>query len=359
MKAAVFVSAGLGDALLLVPLVKELKKQGAEVSGFFTSSFGCETLFKGTSVFNEIIVSPELISAAVFSSLQNFKKFDTAYLNFFAVTKKNLFLASSVAKKIVTNNPEASSFCQSRLGKLLNLEIITPVKGIHDAAQNLRLLNPAADDSLLSEEIFSVDFPEITLNEKHFPELNNLKNKKYFAVQISSGNNIQKYKNWNTKHWIDFLKLASEKFPGHNFILLGEPRETEIAETILKAGIPNVFSVAGRTGIPEVIEFISHAEIFIGLDGGLMHIAAASGKPTFTLWGASDFNLYGYEKINPLRHRVIYKEISCRPCNSWINPNTTRVKKPIDCPDYICMQNLKPDFVFSEFQVFYDKLSLT
>lgn len=348
MKAAIFVSAGLGDALLLVPLAKELKKQGMKVSGIFTSPFQCEQLFYNTGVFDEILVSDSL-SSFIASSLKNFRKFDVVYLNFFAATRKNFLLAKSLSKKIVTNN----SFI---LNLSSHLTFIEPVKGIHDAAQNLRLLNPSANDSVLKEEIFHVDFPETKPDANKFAELDLLRDKKYFAVQISSGNNISPFKNWNINHWIDFLKLASEKFPEHYFVLLGEPAEAETGNTIFKSNIPRVCSVAGKTKIPEAVEFIRHAELFIGLDGGLMHIAAAAGKPSFTLWGGSDFNLYGYEKINPLRHKVVFHEVYCRPCNSWIAPNTARVKNPVECPDYICMQNLKPDFAFSEFQKFYNKL---
>lgn len=352
MKVAVFVSAGLGDALLLVPMVKELKKGGAKVSGIFTSSFECEQLFYNTNLFDEIIVSSESIGSAIISSLKNFRKFDIAYLNFFAATKKNLLLAGNISKKIVTNNPQFSQFPSP----VSDINLIEPLRDIHDATQNLRLLNPATNDSILSEEFFWVDFQKIKLNEDKFREFVFLKNKKYFAIQISSGNNIQQYKNWNTKHWIDFIKQASEKFSGHYFLLLGELREKEIADAILNQNIQRTFSVVGKTGISEAVEFIRRSELFIGLDGGLMHIAVASGKPTFTLWGASDFNLYGYEKINPSRHKIVYRDIPCRPCNSWIYPNTSRVKNPMKCPDYICMGHLAPDFVFNEFLKFYDVL---
>lgn len=349
MKAAIFVSAGLGDALLLVPLAKELRKQGVKVSGIFTSPFQCEQLFYNTGVFDEIIISSGGIGSVISSSIKNFRKFDVSYLNFFAGTGKNFLLAKSLSKKIVTNNSNINNPAS-------HLSFIEPVKDIHDAAQNLRLLDPSANDLSLNEEMFHVDFPETKTDAVKFPELNLLRGKKYFAVQISSGNNISPFKNWKTNHWIGFLEQASEKLPEHYFVLLGEPAEAEIGNTIFKSNIPRVCSVAGRTEIPEAVEFIRHAELFIGLDGGLMHIAAAAGKPSFTLWGGSDFNLYGYEKINPLKHKVVFHDIYCRPCNSWIAPNTARVKNPVDCPDYICMQNLTPDFAFSEFRKFYNKL---
>lgn len=348
MEIAVFVSAGLGDALLLVPLVKQLKKQGAKIAGIFTSSFQCENLFTDTHIFDEIIVSKNGISS-IASSLKNFRKFDLAYLNFFAATKKNFLLAKSISKKVVTNNSHLADFSSQ-------LVFIQPQQGIHDATQNLRLVDPSINDSFLKEEMFQVGFQKIKLIEKKVKGSDRLKDKKYFAIQISSGNNIQPFKNWTTRHWIEFLKLTSIKFPEHHFILLGEPAEAEIANSIISGNIPQVYSAVGKTEISEAVEFIRNSELFIGLDGGLMHIAVATGKPTFTLWGGSDFNLYGYEKINPFKHKIVFHQVSCRPCNSWIAPNTTRVNDPLDCPDYICMQNLTAAFAFSEFQEYYNKL---
>ena len=121
---------------------------------------------------------------------------------------------------------------------------------------------------------------------------------------------------------------------------------------ITKHDIPNVYSLIGKTSIQEVLSIIKNSVLFVGLDSGLMHIAVSLNIPTFTIWGPSDFNLYGYEKINSDKHEIIYKNIYCRPCNSWIAPNTKRISKPEDCPDFRCMKELKPDEVFNRFNIF-------
>ena len=53
-KALVFFSAGVGDAILLVPLVNQLKKQGYAVTGLFTSPYDCESIFEHTHLFDDI-----------------------------------------------------------------------------------------------------------------------------------------------------------------------------------------------------------------------------------------------------------------------------------------------------------------
>ena len=89
-----FFSAGVGDAILLVPLVNELKKQGYLVTGLFTSPFGCESIFENTQLFDDIKIKKNKLLFVLFSIL-NFRKYDTVFLNHFSFSKSNLTLAAS------------------------------------------------------------------------------------------------------------------------------------------------------------------------------------------------------------------------------------------------------------------------
>jgi hypothetical protein len=68
-KALVFFSAGVGDAILLVPLVNELKKQGYLVTGLFTSHFGCESIFENTQLFDDVKIKKNKLLFILFSIL--------------------------------------------------------------------------------------------------------------------------------------------------------------------------------------------------------------------------------------------------------------------------------------------------
>ena len=75
-QSLVFFSAGVGDAILLVPLVNELKKSGYKVTGLFTSKYDCESIFENTELFDSIEIKKNKLSLILFSIL-NFRKFDT------------------------------------------------------------------------------------------------------------------------------------------------------------------------------------------------------------------------------------------------------------------------------------------
>ncbi|MBL4655360.1 MAG: glycosyltransferase family 9 protein [Bacteroidia bacterium] len=336
MNYSVFISEGIGDAILLVPLIKELRKTGS-VTGIFDSAPDNYQLFEITDLFdNKIRIQGD--SDYFKLALTYFNKFDVAYLNFLASSRKNLILSTFISKNAITNHiPENLSGIFKR-----RIHFVEPCQETHDSVQNLRMLEGHKEEDLNSLFQVQYDLDGIELNTP-FADNSNI-----IAVQISAGNNVQRYKNWVVENWIDFLKLASEKFPDHKFVLVGHKGEKELAETILEKEITNVMSMIGETNIPQAIKLLNSCSLFLGLDGGLMHLAVSLNKPTFTLWGQSDPDIYGYEKINAEMHKVIQDSGAKR--HSWLNPI-----HDFDYQDNSAMQLLKPADVFEEFSLFASK----
>jgi ADP-heptose:LPS heptosyltransferase len=136
------------------------------------------------------------------------------------------------------------------------------------------------------------------------------------------------------------------------FVVLGDANEKQLGDELMASGIRNIRSLAGQTTIAEAAGIIRKSQMFLGLDGGLLHIAACLGKPTFSLWGPSNPVLYGYERINPIRHRSLSLKLNCAPCSAWIDSNKSRFPGPDDCPDHRCLFDMSPAFVFAEFSTF-------
>lgn len=335
MNFVVFIPSGIGDALLLVSLIKELKKKG-NVTGIFDHAPANHQLFKITNLINNTILInykyDHLLIAAKYYS-----KFDAAYLNFICSSRKNLLLALFISKEVFTNKiPE-------NLAGIIRkkLKYIQPLKGIHDSVQNLRLLNGFKDNYQISEDMIHVKYDTVDVKLDTHVDLSNT----LIAVQISSGNNIQKYKNWEVENWIEFLSMASVKYNHCKFVLIGHTEEIELANSILNKKMKNVVSVVGKTNIHQAIKLIQSCSLFIGLDGGLMHIAVSLQKPTFTLWGQSDPLLYGYEKMNPLKNKII-RDPNVQS-HSWIEPIAG-----FNYLDNSSLKKIKPQYVFEQFCLF-------
>ncbi len=148
MKTGIFISAGLGDAVLMVPLIKKLKTLGS-VTGFFDSPFQCQELFKRGDLFDDTIVLDSYL-AYLKAWMKYSRQFDLMFLNYFSTKKKNLFLSLMVSKEVRTNNPNINCF---GFGKQ-KIKSIKPIPEAHESLQNLRLYDP----NISMDQIHEIDF---------------------------------------------------------------------------------------------------------------------------------------------------------------------------------------------------------
>jgi ADP-heptose:LPS heptosyltransferase len=318
--------AGIGDALLLTPLIKELKRDGYHVTGIFTSTSHVHELYEQTDLLDEKIIVLTRPRLVWFIARYRFKRFDITFFNYFAGGKRNLLAAWQTSHEVRCN--KKVEFKQQKHG----LKFIEPKEGIHDGEQNLRLFQK---NLTVKEEDFRISF-HTTSVPFDLPE-------KYIVLQAGAGNNTTPYKVWDAKNWQMVLEVLLPQFPGLSVVLLGDKNETGIGE---KLAHDRIIDLTGRTTLAEAITVLKKSQALIGTDSGLMHLAVALNKPTYTVWGASNEKLYSYEAFDPRRHLVIknYKA-ECRPCSAWIGANTSRVSDPAGCPDFMCLSDLSPKMV--------------
>ena len=335
-KSAVFVSSGYGNALLLIPLLKALKQRGHRLTGVFTSRFASEPFFENSGLFEELVPVRNASLAALFA-VSRYLEFEYIYLDRLAATRKNILLAHYIGRYIITAHVP-----QNLPGFLKRkLFLVQPQQGLHEAQHLLGLLD--ADAARVP----------LTLEDMRLPRLFKTKTKhplpsRFVAVQLSAGSGAASFKNWPAEQWISLLKAIREKHPTFELLLLGEAAESAPAEVVLAANIPGIRSLVGQTDLYDLISIIEQCSLFIGPDSALMHLAAVLDKPSFTLWGATDFKVFGYQAIAPEKHRVAYQDLSCRPCSVWINPNTSRYPNAEACPDHRCMKELKAADLLSD-----------
>lgn len=333
--ALIFFSAGVGDAILLVPLVNELKKQGHHVTGLFTSPYHCEAIFKNTELFDTVTIKKNKFSLVLFPLL-HFRKFDQVFLNHFSYSKSHISLAALMGKDVFCNFSGYSSLQSSSA-----LHFIEPKPDTHDALQNLYLFDT---NKTLGDLKFDLNYKPQLNNPFKLPE-------KYITIQISSANNKAPYKNWPLENWIQLFSHIQKILPEISLVILGDETELSLNEKLNVKENNNIISLIGKTNLTEVMDIIHHSKFYIGLDSGLMHMAVALNKPTFTIWGASNPKLYGYEWMGE-KHKVVSLNLPCAPCSAWINPNRSRVTDPLKCPDFKCIKELPPEKVTEAFNAF-------
>lgn len=102
-------------------------------------------------------------------------------------------------------------------------------------------------------------------------------------------------KSWPAERWgalVERLK-AEPRFDGWRFMLVGGPGDHPPAAPALAAAGERGIDFVGKGDILASAAAIDRAALFVGNDSGLMHVAAAAGRPTLGLFGPTEWWLYG------------------------------------------------------------------
>ncbi|HYC74016.1 glycosyltransferase family 9 protein [Brevundimonas sp.] len=102
-------------------------------------------------------------------------------------------------------------------------------------------------------------------------------------------------KSWPADRWGQLVeKLKAEpRFTGWRFMLVGGPGDHAPAAPALAAAGDRGLDFVGKGDILASAAAINGAALFVGNDSGLMHVAAAAGRPTLGLFGPTEWWLYG------------------------------------------------------------------
>jgi heptosyltransferase-2 len=105
------------------------------------------------------------------------------------------------------------------------------------------------------------------------------------------------------KRWPYFRELASRL--DMQIVLLGSAGDPEDFREI-----PGI-NLIGKTSLDDAIDLIAKAAAVVSNDSGLMHVAAASGRPLVALFGSSSPEHTGPQSPSA---KVLWLRLECSPC---------------------------------------------
>ncbi|MCY4526870.1 MAG: glycosyltransferase family 9 protein, partial [Anaerolineaceae bacterium] len=100
---------------------------------------------------------------------------------------------------------------------------------------------------------------------------------------------------------------------GAAVVFSGSQAEQTLVQGIIEQMSTSGLSLAGKTEVGELAACYERSLMVLGPDSGPLHLAAAVGTPTVSLYGPADpveFGPWGPSG----KHRTLTSSIACRPC---------------------------------------------
>ena len=122
---------------------------------------------------------------------------------------------------------------------------------------------------------------------------------------------------------------------GAEIILVGTRDDDgeEVAERMREKPM----DLVGKTSLPQLAEVIARADLFVGADSGVMHIAAATGTPVVSVFGPSNPAAWRPWASDD-RAIVLTSGVECSPC-SYVGHG---IGAREGCPARTCMKLVQP-----------------
>lgn len=149
------------------------------------------------------------------------------------------------------------------------------------------------------------------------------------------------WREWPEGRFAELINRMADAGIGGSFVITGTKNEREkIARIVGKVKDKERVFVAEGITVPQLFALVSEYDLMVSNDTGPMHIAAAQGVPTIGLFGPNTPVRFG--PFPAKRNIAIYHEKECGPC---INVHKGEFRK---CP-YAgeCMKAIKVDEVLS------------
>ncbi len=117
-------------------------------------------------------------------------------------------------------------------------------------------------------------------------------------------------KRWPARHFAALADRLAER--GHAVWLLGSPKDRAVGDEIIRlanAAAPRNF--CGETSLAQAIDLIAAASFVVCNDSGLMHVAAAVGRPLVAIYGSSS---PGFTPPLSDHSTILSLNLECSPC---------------------------------------------
>ena len=306
---------GLGDAILTLPVIKQLKEQTSNKIIVACSSSN-EAIFRNHKFIDKVIV------------------FDTSKFNLSDLIKNTRLLRKEKAiLSIDTSQSSNISAIMSFLTAFNTLGFKKTKGRSRNKVYNYSIeLNPnkhMVNNYFNLVKVIGIKTPkEIKL--VRLPTKVRSNNELVMVHPCT----IIEQKKWADSKWVKVMEYLAKD---NELVIIGSKDEAPLVKELLKrVKTKRYIDLSGRINLNDLIDLMPMVKLFVGIDGGPMHIASSFGINTIVLFGYETPIRYAPFNKNSIS---IYKDLPCSPCiKAYANQWPT-------CKDNKCMKDIKVEEV--------------
>lgn len=302
-KILIIQTAFLGDAILTLPMVQELKKKFNSSEIHIVAIPSTAEIFNSSPYVNKVFVYDKrksqrsILSLFRFTSELKKEKYTRIYSPHRSL-RTSLLVYLCGAEKTFGFDTSAFSFLYK-----------TKIKyepGIHEVERNLRLIGFQKNNSSWKIK------PEIAVDKTIVEKIDSV-------IQIINGNKIIAIAPgsvWQTKKYpAEYYERIIEHLISKNYfvVLIGGKEDSFLCDNLAKKNNKNAESFAGKLSIIESIELIKRCSLLICNDSAPTHMGMIADVSTLTIY-CSTIPGFGFYPYNSKSSFVSFDDLNCKPC---------------------------------------------
>ena len=134
-------------------------------------------------------------------------------------------------------------------------------------------------------------------------------------------------KRWPARHFAALAQLVAS--PANPAWLIGSAKDRDVGDEIVSLAANCAINLCGRSSLAQAIDLTASARCVVSNDSGLMHVAAALGRPLVALFGSSS---PAYTPPLSPHAKILSRQLECSPC----------FKRECPLGHFDCLNGLEP-----------------
>jgi heptosyltransferase-2 len=326
----------IGDAVMTIPAIMELRRLFPQAHIALHTRTGTADIFRNSPLIDEIISVKSVLEDVRLLRNRQFdlavifpNSFESALAARFAGIKRRFGYAAQHRAFLFTDAIEVPAWKDSR----------------HEVHYYFELVGAVAKHFLRLETSAEPSEPQIEISSDVSERARALLRQKGIVdgrptVALAPGSTNSRAKRWTPESFARVNDRLQDDL-GVSVVLMGSPGDKEVSTHVYDLSVRKPFDLTGETDIALAAAVLKEVDLLISNDMGLAHLAPAVGTETLVIFGPT----------NPVTTRpfssrasIVTASVECAPCMLR------------DCPiDHRCMTRVTHDEVFERARVLLEK----